>query len=197
LKLSIPGVLIGIVMVLAIIAGTSFGFFQLGKTMGLQIGEKEGLAKGIVIGEKNGYQRGYDAGKTDGQKSGYDNGYQSVQKLIDLLSQQIGDGTGLYEGEQVGYNDGYTSAYTTVYPVSWQTGWLAGYQYYYVNASADVDVNVTGQQPAKPGKSNLPAPGSIQAPNAPSLPAFQIPDHQSRFTHSGAAGRPGFSGLRR
>ena len=95
----------------------------------------------------------------------------------------------------MGYNDGYTSAYYTIYPAAWQTGWLAGY--YYVDA--DVDVNISGDQKpeVKPDITNLPTTGSVQIPKPPEIPSFQIPDHQSRFSHSSVPNRPSLPGLRR
>jgi len=201
MKISTPGLVIGIVLIIAALVGASFGFYQMGRSQGMEIGEKTGMARGLIAGEKAGYQKGYDAGKAEGEKSGYDKGYQGLQALITLLSQQVGDGSGLYEGEQVGYNDGYNNAYYVAYPAGWQTGWLAGYEYLYVNANlnanANVDVNVN-QDPGLPGKPNLPVPGQIQIPKPPTAPSFSIPDHTSRFTHGPAGpGKTGLPGLRR
>jgi len=199
MKINTPVLIIAIVLIILAIGGSSYGFYQMGKNQGFEAGEKVGMAKGLIAGEKLGYEKGFDVGKSEGQKSGFDNGYQAVEKLIELLSLQFGDGSGLYEGEQVGYNDGYTSAYYTVYPSAWQTGWLEGYQFYYVNANTDVDVSISGGQemPAKPDIANLPAPGSVQIPKPPEAPSFQIPDHQSRFSHSSVPNRPNLPGLRR
>jgi len=188
MKINTTILIIAIVLIILAIGGASFGFYQMGKNIGFVTGEKAGMAKGLVAGEKLGYQKGYDDGKAEGEKSGFDNGYQVVEKLIELLSSQCGDGTGLYEGEQVGYNDGYSNAYYTVYPNAWQTGWLAGY--YYVDADADVDINLNGDQ--------KPPLGSVQVPKPPEIPSFQVPDHQSRFSHSSVPNRPGLpGGLRR
>jgi len=202
MKISTTGLIIAVALIIVAIGGASFGFYQMGRSIGFETGEKAGMVKGLLAGEKAGYQKGYNEGKAEGDKSGYNNGYAAVEKLVGLLSSQFGDGSGLYEGEQVGYNDGYSSAYYTTYPAGWQTGWLAGYQYLYVNANADVDVTVSGDQkpPVKPDLSNLPAPGSVQIPKPPDAPSFQLPEHQSRFNHSSVPNRPslpGGGGLRR
>jgi hypothetical protein len=179
MKLNTTGIIIAVVVVIVLLAAVGFGTFSLGKSIGQKEGFIAGEASGISQGEKIGYTKGFSDGKADGEKTGYNKGYEAIQDLIALLTTESGDTDELYEGEQVGYTDGYSTAYYDAWYNAWQTGWLVGYEYLYL--AADIDVDVEHSTALGEFLADLPGPGEITIPDAPSPPSFEIPEHPSRF----------------
>ena len=56
MKISATGLIIAIALITVAIAGAGFGFYQAGRSAGIETGEKIGMAKGLIAGEKAGYQ---------------------------------------------------------------------------------------------------------------------------------------------